>query len=66
MTVFVVLVLVATGGAAYLIVAQLRALQASFDLLTIVYVKFNKDLTVAYRQSTRVASRSARTLNREW
>ena len=53
----VVLVLVATGGAAYLIVAQLRALQASFDLLTIVYVKFNKDLTVAYRQSTRVASR---------
>ena len=53
----VVLVLVATGGAAYLIVAQLRALQASFDLLTIVYVKFNKDLTVAYRQSTRVATR---------
>ncbi|HEY0135154.1 MAG TPA: HAMP domain-containing sensor histidine kinase, partial [Nannocystis sp.] len=53
----VVLVLVATGGASYLIVAQLRALQASFDLLTIVYVKFNKDLTVAYRQSTRVASR---------
>jgi len=53
----VVLVLVATGGAASLIVAQLRALQASFDLLTIVYVKFNKDLTVAYRQSTRVASR---------
>ena len=52
----VVLVLVATGGAASLIVAQLRALQASFDLLTIVYVKFNKDLTVAYRQSTRVAT----------
>jgi hypothetical protein len=46
-----VLVLVATALASLLIVRQLRDLQASFDLLTIVYVEFNKDLTVAYRQS---------------
>ena len=56
-TALVVLVLVATGVASLLIVRQLRALQASFDLLTIVYVEFNRDLTVAYRQSVRVATR---------
>lgn len=50
-------VLVATGIAALLLVRQLRALQASFDLLTIVYVEFNKDLTVAYRQSARIGVR---------
>ena len=50
----VVLVLLATTGASLAIVAQLRGLQASFDLLTAVYVEFNKDLTGAYRQSTRI------------
>lgn len=53
----VLLVLVATGVASLLLVRQLRALQASFDLLTIVYVEFNKDLTVAYRQSARISVR---------
>jgi two-component system NtrC family sensor kinase len=52
----VLLVLVATGVASLLIVAQLRVLQASFDLLTGVYVEFDKDLTIAYRQSTRIAT----------
>jgi two-component system NtrC family sensor kinase len=56
-TALVVLVLVATGIASLLLVRQLRALQASFDLLTIVYVEFNKDLTVAYRQSARIGVR---------
>ena len=46
----------AKTGASLAIVAQLRGLQASFDLLTAVYVEFNKDLTVAYRQSTRIAT----------
>lgn len=55
-TALVVLVLLATTGASLAIVAQLRGLQASFDLLTAVYVEFNKDLTVAYRQSTRIAT----------
>lgn len=55
-TALVVLVLLATTAASLLIVAQLRSLQASFDLLTAVYVEFNKDLTVAYRQSTRIAT----------
>jgi len=53
----VALVLVATALASLLIVRQLRDLQSSFDLLTIVYVEFNRDLTVAYRQSVRVATR---------
>ncbi|MBA3545842.1 MAG: HAMP domain-containing histidine kinase [Nannocystis sp.] len=53
----VALVLVATALASVLIVRQLRDLQSSFDLLTIVYVEFNRDLTVAYRQSVRVATR---------
>jgi signal transduction histidine kinase len=53
----VVLVLVATGIASLLLVRQLRALQASFDLLTIVYVEFNKDLTLALRHSTRISVR---------
>lgn len=53
-TALVVLVLLATTGASLAIVAQLRELQASFDLLTAVYVEFNKDLTGAYRQSTRI------------
>jgi two-component system, NtrC family, sensor kinase len=52
----VVLVVLATAAASLLIVAQLRGLQANFDLLTAVYVQFNKDLTVAYRQSTRIAT----------
>lgn len=56
-TALVVLVLVATGIASLLLVRQLRALQASFDLLTIVYVEFNKDLTIAYRQSARIGVR---------
>lgn len=56
-TALVALVLVATGVASLLIVRQLRALQSSFDLLTIVYVEFNRDLTVAYRQSVRVGAR---------
>jgi two-component system NtrC family sensor kinase len=56
-TALVVLVLVATGVASLLLVRQLRALQASFDLLTIVYVEFNKDLTDAYRQSARIGVR---------
>ncbi len=55
-TALVVLVLLATTGASLAIVAQMRGLQASFDLLTAVYVEFNKDLTVAYRQSTRIAT----------
>lgn len=55
-TALVVLVLLATTGASLAIVAQLRGLQASFDLLTAVYVEFNKDLTVAYRQSSRIAT----------
>ena len=55
-TALVALVLVATALASLLIVRQLRDLQASFDLLTIVYVEFNRDLTVAYRQSVRVAT----------
>jgi signal transduction histidine kinase len=53
----VVLVLVASGVASLLIVRQLRALQASFDLLTIVYVEFNKDLTQAARTSGRIGHR---------
>jgi len=56
-TALVALVLVATALASVLIVRQLRDLQSSFDLLTIVYVEFNRDLTVAYRQSVRVATR---------
>jgi len=56
-TALVALVLVATALASLLIVRQLRDLQSSFDLLTIVYVEFNRDLTVAYRQSVRVATR---------
>lgn len=53
----VVLVLVTSGVASLLIIRELRALQASFELLTIVYVEFNKDLTAAYRQSVRVNTR---------
>lgn len=59
-----VLVLVATGVASLLLIRQLRALQASFDLLTIVYVEFNKDLTGAYRQSARIGVRIERTNER--
>jgi two-component system NtrC family sensor kinase len=55
-TALVALVLVATALASVLIVRQLRDLQSSFDLLTIVYVEFNRDLTIAYRQSVRVAT----------
>lgn len=59
-----VLVLVATSVASLLLIRQLRALQASFDLLTIVYVEFNKDLTVAYRQSARIGARTELTNER--
>jgi signal transduction histidine kinase len=53
----VFLVLVTSGVASLLIIRELRALQASFELLTVVYVEFNKDLTAAYRQSVRVGTR---------
>ncbi len=57
-TALMLVVLVATGVTSVLIIRQLRALQASFDLLTAVYVEFNKDLTSAYRfnQSIRIAA----------
>ena len=55
-TALVVLVLLATTGASLAIVAQLRGLQANFDLLTAVYVEFNKDLTGAFRQSTQIST----------
>ena len=53
----VALVVVTSGIASLLIIRELRALQVSFDLLTIVYVEFNKDLTTAYRQSVRIGMR---------
>lgn len=56
-TALVVLVVITSGVASLLIIRELRALQASFDLLTIVYVEFNKDLTTAYRQSVRIGTR---------
>lgn len=55
-TALVVLVLVTSGAASLLIIRELRALQASFDLLTVVYVEFNKDLTAAYLQSVRITT----------
>lgn len=56
-TALVVLVVITSGVASLLIIRELRALQRSFDLLTIVYVQFNKDLTTAYRQSVRISTR---------
>lgn len=55
-TALVVLVVLTSGIASLVIIRELRALQRSFDLLTIVYVQFNKDLTTAYRQSVRIGT----------
>lgn len=54
-TALVVLVVITSAIASLLIIRELRALKVSFDLLTIIYVKFNQDLTAAYRQSGRIS-----------
>jgi len=64
-TALVVAVVITSAVASLLIIRELRALQASFDLLTIVYVEFNKDLTAAYRQSVRIGARSEFTSERD-
>ncbi|MFZ6181862.1 sensor histidine kinase [Nannocystis pusilla] len=55
-TALVVLVVITSGVTSLLIIRELRALKVSFDLLTIIYVKFNQDLTTAYRQSVRITT----------
>ncbi|MCY1055884.1 HAMP domain-containing sensor histidine kinase [Nannocystis radixulma] len=55
-TALVVLVVITSAVASLLIIRELRALKVSFDLLTIIYVKFNQDLTTAYRQSVRIST----------
>jgi signal transduction histidine kinase len=51
---WVLLVLVSTGTLAFVVLGQLRALQASFDLLTGVYVVFNQRLADAHVQAVRI------------
>lgn len=55
-----VLVVITSGVTSLLIIRELRALKVSFDLLTIIYVKFNQDLTTAYRQSVRISTHAER------
>ena len=56
-TALVALVLVATGLSSLAILGQVRALQASFDLLTVVYVEFNARRTSAHIQAARIYAR---------
>ncbi|MCB9706760.1 MAG: HAMP domain-containing protein [Myxococcales bacterium] len=50
----VMLVLIATGASSWAILGQVRALQASFDLLTAVHVVFNARVTEAHIQAIRI------------
>jgi len=50
----VMMVLITTGASSWAILGQVRALQASFDLLTAVYVVFNSRLTEARIQAARI------------
>ncbi len=56
-TALVALVLAATGLSSLTILGQVRALQASFDLLTVVYVEFNARRTAAHIQAARIYAR---------
>jgi len=56
----VLLVLLAAGTSALLVLRQLRALQASFDLLTGVYVVFNEKLSAAHVQAVRIGEQVRR------
>ncbi|MCA9718430.1 MAG: HAMP domain-containing protein [Myxococcales bacterium] len=49
------LVLIATGVSSLIILGQLQSQQASFDLLTGVYVPFNADLSKAHIQDVRIS-----------
>ncbi len=50
----VLMVLITTGASSWAILGQVRALQASFDLLTAVHVVFNARLTEARIQAARI------------
>ncbi len=50
----VMMLLITTGASSRAILGQVRALQASFDLLTVVYVVFNSRLTEARIQAARI------------
>jgi len=50
----VMMVLITTGASSWAILGQVRALQASFDLLTAVHVVFNARLTEARIQAARI------------
>ncbi|HRI10331.1 MAG TPA: HAMP domain-containing protein, partial [Nannocystaceae bacterium] len=56
-TALVALVLAATGLSSLTILGQVRALQASFDLLTVVYVEVNARRTAAHIQAARIYAR---------
>ncbi|MBK8259801.1 MAG: HAMP domain-containing protein [Nannocystis sp.] len=56
-TALVVMVLLVTGASSFTILRQVRALQASFDLLTVVYVEFNARRTAAHIQAARIYAR---------
>jgi signal transduction histidine kinase len=56
----VLLVLIASGVSAFVVLGQLRALQARFDLLTGVYVVFNQRLADAHVQAVRVGEQVRR------
>ena len=58
-SVLVILVLLGAGTSAALVLGQLRALQANFELLTEVYVVFNQRLAVAQLQAMRIGQQVA-------
>ncbi len=53
-TMLVMLVLIATGVSSLIILGQLQSQQATFDLLTGVYVPFNEGLSKAHIQDVRI------------